>query len=343
MKSTADTPELMKLRKNDHIRICSEDEIESDGAPFSRIRLAPEALPEMSLESVNTECSFFGSSFSMPLFITAMTGGVAQGQQINTVLAKAAEKAGIPMGLGSQKIVLTKPETRALFQIRNEAPNVFIIGIQPKDIALLVEMFSLNAFALHLNALQECIQPEGERNFTGLLKFIGKVCEISKVPIIVKEVGSGITPSTLRKLIDVGVSAVDLGGRGGTSWSVIEGKRSNAAGQRLGNLFRNWGYTTEESLQACGEMFRLHHNLRQIPLFATGGIRNGVQVASAIAMGAAMCGVGLPLLRCITNPVPGLTPQESVEAELDFFRESLTIAMFCSGAQTLSHLPSKLA
>ncbi|MCA2959051.1 MAG: type 2 isopentenyl-diphosphate Delta-isomerase [Silvanigrellales bacterium] len=352
MHNLPDSPSRMHARKNDHIRLCATENVESSGAPFSEVRLVPEALPQFSLGEVDTRTSFLGAPCALPLLITGMTGGVESGQEINSVLARAAQACGIPMGLGSQKIMLSRPETRALFDVRAAAPDVFLIGnigvgsgnygVTEFHIQSLVDSLGLNAFALHLNALQECVQPEGERDFSNTLRFVERVARRLSVPILVKEVGSGLSAETFRRLIDAGAAAVDVGGRGGTSWSVIEGLRSPPRGRRLGELFRNWGFTTEESLRACMEVSQEHPRARGIPIVATGGIRDGVQVAKAVALGATLCGVGLPLFRAAVAPPEGCTPLEAVLEELHFFQDSLKIALFCSGARTLSQLPERL-
>ena len=386
MKEILDTPERMVSRKNDHIAICATQNVESgaqntvesstqnkveSGGAFSSIHLVPEALPECDLLDIDTTCSFLGTSFKLPLLITGMTGGVQKGQEINETLAYAAQKFGIPMGLGSQKLMIRRPEFQTLFDVRKKVPGVFTLGnlgavsfnygITLDDVKRLVDTLELSAFALHLNALQECIQPEGERNFGGLLKIIESCAKSLPVPVMVKEVGSGMSAITYLKLADCGVAAVDVGGSGGTSWSVIEGLRSNSEGQRLGELFRNWGFSTESSLLQCAAARKLipSNTLGKAPEFnkgagfgtagvlgpqlvATGGIRNGIEVAKAVACGATLAGVGLPLFRKVTHPEPGFTPFESLCNELEFFSKSLRIAMFCCGAPTLNDLQSRM-
>lgn len=261
--SIQDTPELMEIRKEEHITICKTKNVESKSIRFNSVHLQPEALPEMDFGEVSTRASFLGHDFSLPIFITGMTGGVKNGQEINEILAVLAQEFNIPMGLGSQKMLLADSKFTPLFNTKKVAPKAFIIGnigavslnygVTTADIAKkFVNDLELNAFALHLNALQECIQPEGERNFKDLLKKIEHLVKELPVPVIVKEVGSGISGSTLKKLMEVGVQAVDVGGNGGTSWSAIEGFRNKQShGQRLGELFRDWGLSTEESLKQC--------------------------------------------------------------------------------------------
>ncbi len=345
-----DTLSLMKKRKNDHIRICQTENIESVGEPFHKYHFIPEALPEMDFDSVCVEQTFLGKKFSMPILITGMTGGVEHGQEINEALALVAQNYSIPMGLGSLKMMLKEPKLKRLFDVHCKTPDVFLIGnmgavsfnygVSIDDIKRLQQELTLNAFALHLNALQECIQPEGERNFFDLLKKIEKIATILNVPLIIKEVGSGVSEKTYRRLVDAGVSALDVGGKGGTSWSAIEGLRSANEGQRLGELFRNWGLSTDESLIQCVQS--KFKNKDKIDLIATGGIRNGLQVAKCVALGATMAGVGLPFFKAAVNPPKNQSAYEAVENELIFFKKSLLISLFCSGAKNLDDLSSRL-
>lgn len=339
-----DTPVQMKQRKDDHIAICMQQPVESQGTPFATCRLQPQALPEMDFQDVDLAQDFLGRMFSMPLLITGMTGGTKNGVQVNQALALAAQTYNIPMGLGSQKMMIKDRSFRPFFDVRTVAPKVFLIGnlgavslnygVSVDDVRWLVDDLKLDAFALHLNALQECIQPEGERNFSDLLQKIEVLARLLPVPLIAKEVGSGLGAHTCRRLVDAGIRAIDVGGHGGTSWSVIEGYRGNALGQRLGELFRNWGLSTEESLAQCVRAVP-----SGFPLIATGGMRDGLQVAKAVARGARMVGVGLPLFRAAVSPPAGQSAQEAVENELAFFQQSLKIALFCSGARCLNSLP----
>jgi isopentenyl-diphosphate delta-isomerase len=284
--------------------------------------------------------------------ITGMTGGVSQGQRINEVLAMAAERWNIPMGLGSQKMMIKRQDYRRLFDVRKVAPSVFLIGnigavsfnfgITVDDVARMVDDLRLDACAIHLNALQESIQPEGERDFTGLLGQIEKVVKRLPVPVVVKEVGSGMTADTCRKIFETGVAAVDVGGHGGTSWSVIEGYRGDRLTSRMGELFRNWGLSTEEALVECRDVVKVFGDLPARQLVATGGIRDGLQAALMLALGADMCGVGLPFFRAVVNPADGMSPEDSLNEEIQFFARSLETAMFCTGARRIADLSARL-
>ena len=352
-----DSLERMRVRKNDHIRICIEENVESHGERdfFSAVTLLPEALPECHLDDVVTTQTFLGRTFSLPILITGMTGGVDRGQEINETLGAAAAAFGIPMGLGSQKMMLKDPSLQRLFTVKKKTPGLFLIGnlgavslnegYGSSAICRLVEACELDAFALHVNALQECVQPEGECNFAGLLRHIEALCASLPVPVLVKEVGSGMTPRTIERLFECGVAAVDVGGSGGTSWSAIEGRRGDASTQRLGDLFRNWGLSTLQSVGLWRSHCTRHPQIsasQRGALVATGGVRTGIHVAKALGLGATMAGVGLPLFRAVTSPPPGVTPYEALCSELNFLRDSLRIALFCCGAQSLSGLPERV-
>lgn len=350
-----DTFMRSQKRKYEHIQICKSQMVESSGIhDLDDVVLQPEALPEFNFNDTDTGQHFLHSKFALPLFITGMTGGIQDGEHINNTLAKLAQKYNIPMGLGSQKMILFNSSCRTMFDIKKSYPDLFLIGnigavslnsnISTQNvIETLIKPFELNAFAIHLNALQECIQPEGERNFANLYRKIAALVQSSPVPIIIKEVGSGISKKTFQKLIDIGVHAVDVGGRGGTSWSVIEGLRKTNTQmdrERLGELFRNWGFTTKTSLQSCVNLKQVLNS--SIEITATGGIRNGLHVAKCLALGASMCGIGLPFFRAVMSPKKDMTPFESVENELLFFQESLKISMFCSGAKKIQDLKEKI-
>ncbi len=347
-----DTPDLAAERKQHHIDICRTQDVESRTKGYDGFFLAPEALPDFSPEHLDTRRKFLGQVFSWPFLITGMTGGVRDGQLINETLALLAERWNIPMGLGSQKLMLKDPSSKRLFDVRKVAPRVFLIGnigavsfnygVEIDDIVRMTEELELNACAVHLNALQEQIQPEGERNFENLLPQIETLVRRLPVPVVVKEVGSGMTAETCRRLFSAGVAAVDVGGSGGTSWSVIEGKRGDHLTHRLGELFRNWGLSTLDSVRECAPVARAFGLAPARDVVATGGVRDGVHAAVLLGLGAQMCGVGLPFFRAVVNPPQGCTPEDSLEQEMKFFTRSLRIAMYCSGAQKIDDLSSRL-
>lgn len=355
MEPTPDSPARMAKRKNDHIEICLHQDVESRARTFDDVELIPEALPECDLADISTKAVFLGREFALPLLITGMTGGVQQGMFINRVLVRAAARSGIPMGLGSQKMMIVDTRFTELFDVKAVAPEAFVLGniglaarnygVSLAQIERVIIDLKLDAFAFHLNALQEAIQPEGETNFSNLLRYLDEAVKRLPVPVLVKEVGSGLSGSTARRLAETGVQAIDVGGKSGTSWGLIEGKRGTQQDDRLGELFRNWGLSTLDSLLATKSALGfLDAHPKGVPaLVATGGIRNGLQVAKAIGLGAQMAGVGLPFFRAVMR---GQGDEEfALQELLDevlFFERSLRIAMFASGARELHDLPARI-
>jgi isopentenyl-diphosphate delta-isomerase len=271
-----------------------------------------------------------------------MTGGIEKGAQINRRLALAAQKFNIPMGVGSQRIALDNDDFSSVFAVKKHAPDVFLIGNlgfaqlrQDNYLALChraIDMIDADALAIHVNVLQESIQMEGDRNFSGIVERLYTVCDKIDKPIIIKEVGAGISPDTVKRLLDAGVAAVDIGGRGGTSWGYIEGLRSSSAQTKaLAESFRDWGIPTAYSLASAREV------APSLPLIATGGIRDGHTVAKAVALGADMVGVGLPLLKA------ALDGEEQPQEVLSTLARGLKIAMIATGSTRLNQLAQHIA
>ena len=334
---------LTLIRKSQHIEICATTDIEASDryTGFSDVLLRPMALPELSWADLDTSRAFLGGRFALPLLITGMTGGLAQGAEINLRLARAAAAAGIPMGVGSQRVALDNPQHAAIFAVKKTVPDLFLIGnigiAQLRGVQALemcqraVEMINADALAIHVNVLQEVVQVEGDRDFRGVLAQIAVLRERLGVPLMIKEVGAGLDLETARRLHEAGVAALDCGGKGGTSWSFIEGERTSAAVTRaVAATFRDWGIPTAVAVAL------LRRDLPQIPLVATGGIRDGLDVAKAVALGADLCGIGLPLLRA------ALHSEDAVHEALQVFAQGLKTAMLCSGARTLHDLPRRL-
>lgn len=342
--------EQMRQRKQDHIEICMNDAVETSCSGFDKVELLSTALPEMAFDDVCTQQDFLNARFSMPLLIAGMTGGVEKAAHINAALAKAAERKQIPMGLGSQKMMARDAGFVKYFDVRKFAPKVFLIGnfgaadlnssVSIDNVKCAVDEVGLNAVALHLNALQECVQPEGNRDFSGVLKNIEKVVHAVSVPVMVKEVGAGVSGDDYRRLAEVGVACVDVGGRGGTSWSRIEGMRGSVDDKRVGELFANWGVSTADAICACR---KAHFSCDVAPqIVATGGIRDGLAVAKAVALGAQMCGVALPFLRAALLSENIEVASQNVVKEIEFFERTLRIAMFCSGSRNLYALQKRV-
>lgn len=331
------------LRKSQHIEICHTQDVEAIDrfTGFSRVKFIPQALPEMSWEDCDPSTNFLGKNFKLPILITGMTGGVQKGAQINETLAHVAVKYNIPMGIGSQRIALENPEHEAIFRLKDKFPQLFLIGnlgaaqiIGPDGLdrcLRAVDMVEADAFAIHVNVMQELIQVEGDRNFRGLFDSIEQICQSLPVPVVIKEVGSGMDRATAERLVNLGVAAIDVGGKGGTSWPYIEGLRSkDAATRHIAECYRDWGIPTAYSL---GDL-RLAG--LPIPLIATGGIRDGLTVAKACALGASMVGVGLPLLRA------ALDSFSATEQVIENFSRELKVCMLATGSRSLQALSSKL-
>lgn len=333
-------------RKQSHINLSVHQDVESEGrySGFSELRFVPQAFPELSLDELDLARNFLGRDFAAPLMITGMTGGVEQGTQINRRLAAAASRVGIPMGVGSQRIALEDSSKEDIFILKDRFPDLFLIGNigmtllrEPNALEQAkraVDMIQADALAVHGNVVQECVQPEGDRAFDGILKNLGQLCQHLKVPVIVKEVGSGIAPNLARRLIELGVSAIDIGGSGGTSWPYIEGLRHHSKyGREIGECFRSWGIPTAINLAAI----RRKLGAKPFPITATGGIRSGLMVAGAVALGADMVGVGLPLLRAAVSD-----DEEAVHQLLQRYIHELRITMLATGSKSLAQLGSAL-
>lgn len=336
--------DLMGLvRKGQHIAICATMDVEASDryTGFSDVYLRPKALPEMAWSDLDTSVSFLGRQFSFPILITGMTGGLTQGAEINRRLAQAAQHYGIPMGVGSQRVALENPDHAAIFRVKSFAPKLFLIGnvgiaqVRSHDAVekcrRAVDMIEADALAIHVNVLQEVVQVEGDKDFRDIFAAIARVVKSLDVPVIIKEVGCGIDLETAGRLVETGVAAIDCGGKGGTSWSLIEGARAKSqVTQQVGLTFRDWGIPTALSVAT------VHRAFPEMPLIATGGIRDGLTVAKAVALGASMCGIGLPIFKA------ALENDEAPFAILETFTQGLRTAMICSGARDLSGLQTRL-
>ncbi len=337
--------DLMNLvRKNQHITLCETVDVEASDryTGFSDLGLRPNALPDLSWNELDPSRVFLGYKAKLPLLVTGMTGGLQRGAEINQRLARAAEHFGIPMGVGSQRVALENPEHAAIFKLKQFAPRLFVIGnigmAQLTHADALdqcrraVDMIDADALAIHLNVLQEVIQVEGDRDFRGLLDHVAEVASRLGVPVMMKEVGFGIDPESAKMLAEAGVQALDCGGKGGTSWGYIEGLRAESQVTRdVAATFRDFGIPTAIAVHAIRRV------LPEIDLVATGGIRDGLTVAKAMALGATMCGIGLPLLRA------ALDNDQKPYDVLETFAQGLRTAMICTGARTVDDLPRRLA
>jgi isopentenyl-diphosphate delta-isomerase len=327
-------------RKSDHIRINLEENVQSGlTTGLERYRFVHQALPELNLDEVNLTQSLFGKTLHAPLLISSMTGGTDQAAALNRTLAEAAQASGIAMGLGSQRAAIEQPELSPSFQVRQYAPDILLFanlgavqlnyryGITECQRA--VDMIEADALILHLNALQEAVQPEGDVHFAGLAGKIAAVCKALPVPVIAKEVGWGFSERDARILSEAGVAAIDVAGAGGTSWSQVEQYRAkNESQARLAAAFVNWGIPTAEAIQ------NVQRAAPGLIIFASGGLRNGVEIAKCIALGARLGGIAGPFLKAAA---------QSLETTLQTIREiqrEIQVAMFAAGAANLEQLQS---
>jgi len=326
-------------RKAEHIRVNLSEDVASKGIGngFDEYRFIHRALPEIDLADVDTGTTLFGRWLAAPILISCMTGGTGEARELNRVLAHVAQQLRLAMGLGSGRVLLEHPELIDTFDVRATAPDVLLFanlgavqltkGYDVDDCRRLVSAVGADALVLHLNALQEAVQPEGDTTFAGLLGRIAEVCERLEVPVVVKEVGWGIDPATARALLDVGVAAVDVAGAGGTSWSEVERYRATDPWRaRVAAAFAGWGIPTAECLRQARRV------AGDALIFASGGIRDGIDVAKAIALGADLVGLAGPFLRAAAES------DEAAEGLALETVEVLRIAMFAIGARTLAEL-----
>jgi isopentenyl-diphosphate delta-isomerase len=304
---------------------------------FERYRFVHRALPEIDLESVSLETSFLGRRLGAPLLFSCMTGGTPRARQINRTLAAAAQRHRVAMGLGSCRVLLEHPEVLATFAVRDLCPDVPLLanlgavqlnlGVGLAACRRIVDLLEADALVLHLNPLQEALQPEGDTRFAGLFGRIEALCASLEVPVIVKEVGWGIAPDLVVALFDAGVAAVDIAGAGGTSWSEVERQRiADPVWARVAGAFADWGLPTAEAIRLAREA------APRGTLIASGGIRSGVDVAMAIALGADLAGSAGSMLRAADEG------EEALDAAVAEITDTLRIAMFCAGARDVSSL-----
>lgn len=305
----SDNGNLVNSRKIEHLNIISEDEaIERHQSGFDRIRLNHRALPEINFAEIDTRCTFLGKTLSFPLIISSMTGGDHERiRYINRNLAAAAESCGIGMAVGSQRVMMREKAARESFALREYAPNALLLanlgavqlnkGFTIKECRQAVDIMDADGLYLHLNPLQEAIQPEGDTDFSHLSDKIAQVHRELSVPVLLKEVGCGLSPADIALGMKVGIRIFDIAGRGGTSWSRIEHHRRKHTADPLGLIFQDWGLTTVEALKLA----RAAHP--DITLIASGGIRNGLDMAKSIALGAQLCGIAAPFLKAAEQSV----------------------------------------
>jgi len=326
-------------RKLQHIRIIETDEqVDRRKMYFDDIGLIHRALPEVNLSEVDTSVTFMNRKLSFPLLISSMTGG-EQGmiRNVNRNLAIAAEQAGVALAVGSQRVMFTHPESRASFNLRPHAPNTLLfsnIGAVQLNYGFTADMcreamdvVGADALYLHLNPLQEAVQPEGDTNFAGLSARIADVAGAMPGPVVVKEVGAGISPADVELLIRAGVRYIDVAGAGGTSWSRIEHhRRATKHDDGIGMLFQDWGMPTPVALR------QLDPYRDRVTLLASGGIRSGVDMVKAMILGASLCGLASPFLK------PAMESPERVVQAIERLQSEFRTAMFLLGARKVADI-----
>jgi isopentenyl-diphosphate delta-isomerase len=321
---------MISDRKLEHLWLCKHCDVENKHKKtgFEEIELIHKAIPQINKEEINITTEFLGKTLGAPIIITGMTGGHPASLSINRELARAAEQLNIGLGMGSQRAAIENPNLRSTYTVmREEAPSIFLIGnIGAPQIEFAEEaaaMMNLDALAVHLNPLQEAIQPEGDVDASNYLQYIGEASKKLDIPIIVKETGAGIKREDAIALTKAGASAIDVAGAGGTSWAAVETYRSKDP--YMGNLFRDWGIPTAvssvEVLQSVN-----------VPIISSGGIRSGLDAAKALALGAETVGLALPVLK------EAYIGYEAVKIKIMKFIEELKVAMYLVGASDISEL-----
>jgi isopentenyl-diphosphate delta-isomerase len=325
-------------RKADHLEVAASGRAEFRATTLlEHVHLVHQALPELSLAEIDLATELVGKQLRAPLLITGMTGGTPEAAAINRQLAKAAERAGIAFGVGSQRAMDEHPERAETYQVRDVAPNVVLLGniggvqalaLGPARVGELAKRIGADALAIHLNPGQELIQPHGDRDFRGVRDGIARIVEASPVPVIVKETGCGLSPQTAQMLLAAGVTTVDVAGGGGTSWVAVEAVRAqgaNADAAALGNELWDWGIPTAVSVVACAKA--------GLVTVASGGMRTGSDVARAIALGARLGGMAAPMLRAQRD-----SGEAGVGAAIARILDSLRAICLLSGCRRASDL-----
>ncbi len=325
-------------RKSDHIQINLENDVRSTlTTGLEHFHFIHQALPELNLDEIDMNQTLFQRRVQAPILISSMTGGTSEAARINQVLARAAQATGVAMGLGSQRAALEQPDLAPTFQIRRYAPDILLfanLGAVQLNYSYTVDhckravdMVEADALILHLNPLQEAVQPNGETQFAGLISKIEAVCRQLTVPVVVKEVGWGISAQTARMLASAGVTAIDVAGAGGTSWSQVEMYRiQDESLAKIAAAFRNWGIPTAQSL------IQVHRSVPDTLLFASGGLRDGIDIAKCIALGATLGGMAGPFLKAAAQS------EEITIKTIQQFKKEVQICMFAAGADSLEKL-----
>lgn len=331
--------ERIEDRKRQHIETVLDKDVSAKGVTtgFENYYFEHIALPEIDLSDVDTSSNLFGRRLALPFLISSMTGGAGVSRDINLRLAEVAQSMGIAMGVGSQRAAIEDPSLTETFRVRKVAPDILLFanlgavqlnyGYGPEQAKRAVESIEADALFLHINPLQEAVQKGGDSNWSGLLDKIGNVVEALDVPVVIKEVGNGISAEVAARIAKKRVAGIDVAGAGGTSWSEVEAfRQDDQIIRHVAHSFAGWGIPTSQSLlDVCTA-------LPEIKVFASGGIRNGVDAAKAICLGATLVGMAAPMLTSVVND------SASLRDRVIGSREELRIAMFCTGSEDLKAL-----
>jgi isopentenyl-diphosphate delta-isomerase len=334
--------ERTRKRKEEHISISLKHNVQAREVTtgFEDATFIHKALPEIDRQKIDLSTKIFGHKFAAPLIVGAITGGTREATKINATIAEVVEELGLGMGVGSQRAALEDKKYEESFAVaRRKAPTAFLVanigGVQlvngygPKEVEKAMKMIEADALAVHLNALQETAQPEGQTNFTGVLEKLAQIAGDLDKPIIVKETGAGIAAEEAKKLEAAGAKGVDVSGVGGTSWAAVEYYRAkevqDAFRRRLGDLFWDWGIPTAVSIVEVSQTV-------DIPVIASGGVRNGVEVAKALALGSDLTSLSQPVLRAAVKGV------QKTRDMLSLLMDELRNVMFLVGAESIAAL-----
>jgi isopentenyl-diphosphate delta-isomerase len=332
-------PSLLNDRKNEHLDVVLSGRGRSSGQTgFDEIAFEHAALPELDMDDIDLSTTFVGKRINAPFLVSSMTGGPARALAINQNLAEACNALGLPLAIGSQRIAIESRENAGLGQeLRRLAPDIPLLanfgaaqlnlGFGLAEAERAVEMIGADALIIHLNPLQEAVQPEGNRNWRGLLGRIETLAGALHVPIIAKEVGAGISGALARRLVDVGVQIIDVAGSGGTSWALVEAERAQSPEQAaIARAFADWGVPTATAIadvrRACPEAV----------VIGSGGVRDGIDAAKAIWLGANLVGQAAGVLAAATQSA------EAVTSHFNVLVQQLRIACFCTGSANLAAL-----
>ncbi len=340
MKGGEDKIKIIEKRKEDHLKLCLRDEVETDfSAGFEDVHLIHMSVPDFDFDDVDTSCNLFGKKMDAPIIIEAMTGGAEIAHKVNTNIARAAEECGVAMGVGSVRAAIENKELWYTYQVREVAPSIPLIsnlglvqfsnGYGLDEMVEAVEAMEADALAIHLNPLQEVVQPEGDRKWKNSLDMVSDLMNHVNFPVIAKETGAGISREVAVKLEKAGFKAIDVGGVGGTSFAMVEHLRHDEESKNeLGRVFKDWGVPTAISIVECSMSTSL-------PVIASGGVRGGLDGAKSIALGASYFGGARPFLKA------AMESHEKVKEIIERWKAELKVAMFLVGARNLEELKKK--